>query len=359
MGDVQRTEMEAGLDERKYKILEIIIKNYLETGEPVGSRTISKAEGLNISPATIRNEMSDLEEMGYIIQPHTSSGRIPSDKGYRIYVDKMLEDREREIDELKDTLIKKSDRLDEMLKDAAKTLATTTDYAAMVSSPRKMGDKLKFIQLSRIDRTHIVAVIVSGSNVIKHSMLETEEELANETVLKLNILLNTYLAGLSTDEITLTMIRELKKSAGIHSKVVESVIDAVAGAVVKSDSELKIYTSGTKNIFKYPELTADGKAGEIIGKFEEQDELTQLAEDSLKEALETGETGIQVYIGSETPAEGMEDCSVITATYDIGDGMKGTLGVIGPRRMDYRKAIGAVKSMMSQLQNLRDSGGVG
>jgi heat-inducible transcriptional repressor len=351
--------MEAVLDERKYKILEIIIKNYLETGEPVGSRTISKAEGLNVSPATIRNEMSDLEEMGYIIQPHTSSGRVPSDKGYRVYVDKMLEDREREIDELKDTLIKKSDRLDEMLKEAAKTLANTTDYAAMVSSPRKMGDKLKFIQLSRIDRTHIVAVIVSGSNVIKHTMLETEEELANETVLKLNILLNTCLAGLSADEITLTMIRDLKKSAGIHSKVVESVIDAVAGAVVKSDNQLKLYTSGTRNIFKYPELTADGKAGEIIGKFEEQDELTQLAEDALKEALETGETGIQVYIGSETPAEGMEDCSVITATYDIGDGMKGTLGVIGPRRMDYRKAIGAVKSMMSQLQNLRDTGGAG
>ena len=152
--------MEMQLDERKTKILQAIIRNYLETGEPVGSRTISKYTDLNLSSATIRNEMADLEEMGYIIQPHTSAGRIPSDKGYRLYVDTMMEQKDKELQEMKEMMLEKEDKMDTLLKQVAKLLAVNTNYASMISAPAVHKNKLKFIQLSRVDVNQMLAVIV-------------------------------------------------------------------------------------------------------------------------------------------------------------------------------------------------------
>lgn len=183
------------LDERKKKILQAVIRNYLETGEPVGSRTISKYTDLNLSSATIRNEMSDLEEMGYILQPHTSAGRIPSDKGYRFYVDTMLGEREREVEELKGLLLEKDEKMDTLLKRVARVLATNTNYAAMITTPQYQRNKLKFIQLSKVDEHQLLAVVVVEGNVIKNTMLQVEEDLDDATLLKLNILLNTHLNG--------------------------------------------------------------------------------------------------------------------------------------------------------------------
>ena len=160
------------LDERKKKILQAVIRNYLETGEPVGSRTISKYTDLNLSSATIRNEMSDLEEMGYILQPHTSAGRIPSDKGYRFYVDTMLGEREREVEELKGLLLEKDEKMDTLLKRVARVLATNTNYAAMITTPQYQRNKLKFIQLSKVDEHQLLAVVVVEGNVIKNTMLQ-------------------------------------------------------------------------------------------------------------------------------------------------------------------------------------------
>lgn len=337
------------LDERKKTILQAVIRNYLETGEPVGSRTISKYTDLNLSSATIRNEMSDLEEMGYIVQPHTSAGRIPSDKGYRFYVDAMLEEKEREVEELKGLLVEKDEKMDTMMKRVAKVLATNTNYAAMITAPQTHGNKLKFIQLSRVDEHQILAVIVVEGNVIKNTMLQVDEELNEETMLKLNILLNTHLNGLSIEEINLGMIAALKQQAGIHSSIVSEVIDAVAEAI-KSDEDLKIYTSGTKNILKYPELTDNReKASELINVFEEEQALNQLVQETL---ADENSTGIQVYIGNETPVQSMKDCSVVTATYEMGEGMRGTIGIIGPKRMDYDKVISTLKTLMNELDTL-------
>lgn len=337
-----------GLGERKVKILEAIIRNYLETGEPVGSRTISKYTDLNLSSATIRNEMADLEELGYIVQPHTSAGRIPSDKGYRLYVDQMLADKEREVEELKIQLLEKSDQMDRLLEQTARALATTTEYTAMVSAP-KGGNKLKFIQLSRVDDAHMLVVIVSEGNMIKNTIIDVAEQLDDETILKLNILLNTHMNGLAMEDINLAMITAMKQQAGIHSDIVSEVIDAVAGAI-KTDEELKIYTSGTHNIFKYPELSDNSKASEIITSLEEKTILRELVSETLLE--ERSGEGIQVYIGEETPVDGMEDCSVVAATYELEEGMKGTIGIIGPKRMDYDKVIGTVKSMLHQLDDV-------
>lgn len=336
------------LDERKMKILQAIIRNYLETGEPVGSRTISKYTDLNLSSATIRNEMADLEELGYIVQPHTSAGRIPSDKGYRLYVDHMMEEKEREVEELREILLEREDKMDHLLKQVAKVLAQNTNYATMISAPQIHRSKVKFIQLSRVDINQLLAVIVIEGNVIKNNILSVEDALDDETLLKLNILLNTYLNGLSLEEINLSMITAMKQQAGIHSSIVGNVIDAVAEAI-KADEDLEIYTSGANNILKYPELADNQKASELINTFEEKQLLNELVVDRLSDE---NNTGIQIYIGDETPVKTMKDCSVVTATYELEEGMKGTIGIIGPKRMDYDKVVGTLKTLMHQLDEL-------
>ncbi len=336
------------LDERKTKILQAIIRNYLETGEPVGSRTISKYTDLNLSSATIRNEMADLEEMGYILQPHTSAGRIPSDKGYRFYVDTMMEEKEREVVEMREMLVERQDKMETLLKQVAKILAQNTQYATMISAPQTHRNKVKFIQLSRVDDNQILAVIVVEGNVIKNNILSVSETLSDETLLKLNILLNTNLNGLSLEEINLGMIAALKAQAGIHSDIVSEVIDAVAEAI-RADEDLEIYTSGTNNIFRYPELADHSRASELINTFEEKQQLHELIVDTLSDEKNTG---IQVYIGNETPVQSMKDCSVVTATYELGDGMRGTIGIIGPKRMDYDKVVGTLRTLQNQLDEL-------
>lgn len=336
------------LDDRKVKILKTIIQNYLETGEPVGSRTISKDPDLNLSSATIRNEMADLEEMGYIIQPHTSAGRIPSDKGYRFYVDNMMVERTKEVEDLKVELEGKKDRMDQLLKQAAKVLANHTNYASMVSAPTVHRNKLKFLQLSRVSDQQILAVIVAEGNMIRNKLIDVDTRLDEETMLKLNILLNTNMCGLSIEEINLGLIAALKEKAGIHSQIISDVMDAI-GEAIKADEDLEIYTSGTNNIFKYPELSDGSKASEIISAFEEKQELTELVQETLQSE---NNTGIQVYIGNESPIANMKDCSVVTATYELGDGMKGTIGVIGPKRMDYEKVVDSLKALKAQMDRI-------
>lgn len=340
--------MQHELDERKMKILQAIIRNYLETGEPVGSRTISKYTDLNLSSATIRNEMADLEELGYIIQPHTSAGRIPSDQGYRLYVDSMLEEKDKEVSELRELLVEREDKMEHLLQQVAKVLALNTNYAAMISSPRYHGNKLKFIQLSRVDEHQVLAVIVVEGNMIRNTMLRVEEAPDDETILKLNILLNTHLNGRSLDEINLGMIANMKEKAGIHSEMVGHIIDEVAEAI-RADEDLEIYTSGTNNILKYPELADKERAGELITTFEEKQALNQIVQETL---ADENSTGIQVYIGNEAPVQTMKDCSIVTATYELGEGMKGTVGIIGPKRMDYEKVVGILKNLMTQLDKL-------
>lgn len=333
------------LSERQHKILRAIIQNYLETGEPVGSRTLSKSTDLKLSSATIRNEMADLEELGYIFQPHTSAGRIPSDKGYRLYVDMLMADKEEELSELKSVMLEKTDKVDKVLKQAAKLLATNTNYATMVSAPVNRKNTLKFIQLSQVDAEQIVAVIVLSGNVIKNKIIEVGEPLSNETILKLNMLLNTTLNGMLIEEINLGLIARLKEQAGIHSSVISEVLDAVAG-IIRVDEDMEIYTSGATNIFKYPELSDKQSAKEIINAFEEKQQLAEL----VTETLSSEENhGIQVYIGEEAPVKTMRDCSVVTATYELGEGMTGTIGIIGPKRMDYEHVMKTLKTLQSEL----------
>ena len=325
------------LDDRKVKILKAIIKNYLETGEPVGSRTISKYADLKLSSATIRNEMADLEELGYIVQPHTSAGRIPTDKGYRFYVDDMMSqketelvnreqvvtDREKEVESMQGILSQKVDKVEELLQNVAKVLAKDTNYATMVSAPQVKGNKLKFVQLSQLETNKILAVIVMEGNIIRNKVITVSEDLSQENLLKLNILLNTRLV----------------------KEVVDAIVETISG-----EDNLKIYTSGATNIFKYPELSDSTKASELIYALEEKQSLTDFVKDT--ESDNSDNTGIQVYIGNEAPVESMKDCSVVTATYELQDGMRGTIGIIGPKRMDYDKVVEKLKTIQNQLDDV-------
>ena len=336
------------LDARKVTILKAIIKTYLETGEPVGSRTISKFSDLKLSSATIRNEMSDLEEMGYIIQPHTSAGRIPSDKGYRFYVDQILSEKDQEVTEMKEMMIQRVDRVELLLKRMAQMLAANTNYAAMISGPQYHQNKLKFIQLSRVDVTKLLVVTVVEGNIVKNTIIDINEPVGDEELLNLNIMLNTSLNGLTIEEINLGVISRLKEQAGHHSHVVDLVLEEVAEAIQADQEDLQIYTSGATNIFKYPELSDGEKASKLLSTFEKKDELQDLIAE-INQNENSSETGIQVYIGDEMPVQSMKDCSVVTANYELGEGLRGTIGIIGPKRMDYEKVLGTLKNLMTQL----------
>lgn len=337
------------LDERKVTILKAIIKTYLETGEPVGSRTISKYSDLHLSSATIRNEMSDLEELGYIMQPHTSAGRIPSDRGYRFYVDQIMQEKDEEVTEIKDMMLKRVDRVELLLKQMATILAQNTNYAAMISAPKYHGNKLKFIQLSKVDEEKLLVVIVVEGNIIKNTIIPIHTQLDDEGLLNLNILLNNTLNGLTIEEINLDVISRLKAQVGTHSSVVDQVLTEVAAAIHADDDDLQIYTSGATNIFKYPELSDGEKASKLIGTLE-QKELLQGLVDHVNDSEEN--SGIQVYIGDEAPVQNMKDCSIVTANYELGEGLRGTVGIIGPKRMDYIKVLGTLRTLMTQLDSI-------
>lgn len=338
------------LDERKIKILNSIIQTYLITGEPVGSRTISKYTDLNLSSATIRNEMSDLEDLGYIVQPHTSAGRIPSDKGYRFYVDNLMKEKIAEVDEMKDVLNEKADKLDHLLKNVAKLLAVNTNYATMISAPQYKRNKLKFIQLSRVEENQLLVVVMLEGNLIKNRLIEVDERVSEDEVAKLNILINTFLQGLNLQEINMELIQRMKVQAEGYGQIIGHIIDAIA-VVIQEEDDLEIYTSGATNLLKYPELGDREKASELLYTMEEKKALSELIVDQ-EDSGEENKNPIQIYIGSESPVSTMKDCSIVTATYELEEGVQGTIGIIGPKRMDYKKVVGNLQTMMNQLDDI-------
>ena len=337
------------LDERKLTILNAIIRNYLETGEPVGSRTISKYTDLKLSSATIRNEMSDLEEMGYLVQPHASAGRIPTDKAYRFYVDSLVTEKTQQVTAMNSLMIAKTNKMEEILKKVVRMLAQNTNYTTMISAPTARRNKVKFIQLSRLNERQLLNVVVIEGNIVKNHILDLKEDITEEQVLKLNLLLNTRLNGLSLSEINLGLISNIKEEAGVHTDVINDVLDTIANVIrAETDENMEIYTSGANNIFRYPELADSQNAARLISTLEDKQGLEDLVKLSEGKA---DETGIQVYIGEESPVEAMKDCSVVTASYDLGDGLQGTIGIIGPKRMDYEKVMNSLNTLKTSLNS--------
>ena len=337
------------LNERKQKILEAIIRNYMEAGEPVGSRTVSKYTDLNLSSATIRNEMSDLEEMGYILQPHTSAGRIPSDKAYRLYVDTILQRKDEEVSEMKELMVEKADKIDLLLQQVAKLLAQNTNYTSMVTKPKYQHKRIKFIQLNQMSERQLLVIVVLDNNHVSNKFINLMTDADENVIAQMNFLMNTALTGLDFTEINMAIMQQIKEKAGEYGELASSILDCISEVMTEEDDS-EIYTSGATNILKYPELSDKEKMTGLLSTFEEKQMLSAWANDEPPE--DDKEHGIQVYIGEESPVESMKDCSVVTATYRIKEGVYGKIGIVGPKRMDYEKVVGTLENCMQQLDDI-------
>ena len=337
------------LNERKQKILEAIIRNYMETGEPVGSRTVSKYTDLNLSSATIRNEMSDLEEMGYILQPHTSAGRIPSDKAYRLYVDTILQRKDEEVSEMKELMVEKADKIDLLLQQVAKLLAQNTNYTSMVTKPKYQHKRIKFIQLNQMSERQLLVIVVLDNNHVSNKFINLMTDADENVIAQMNFLMNTALTGLDFTEINMAIMQQIKEKAGEYGELASSILDCISEVMTEEDDS-EIYTSGATNILKYPELSDKEKMTGLLSTFEEKQMLSAWANDEPPE--DDKEHGIQVYIGEESPVESTKDCSVVTATYRIKEGVYGKIGIVGPKRMDYEKVVGTLENCMQQLDDI-------
>ena len=331
------------LDERKVKILKAIVSNYLETGEPVGSRTISKYTDLNLSSATIRNEMSDLEDMGYICQPHTSAGRIPTDKGYRFYVDSLMNEKI-EAETEKGNLLERVDKMEKMLKQVARVLAANTNYATLVTTPQ-YNNTVKFIQLSKVAESKLLAVIMVDGNIVKNKLIDTTYE-----ILKFNILLNTFLQGAALEDINLELIQTMKMQAGEYADILETIFQGIMEAIHEAD-DMKVYTSGATNMLKYPELMDSATAEKLLGTFEDIEDKEEFVK-YVEEVINKDNSDIEIRIGDENSSEDLKDCSLVTATYKMPEGAKGTIGIIGPKRMDYKKVVTMLKNLTGELDDI-------
>jgi len=335
------------LDERKRLILKALISDYIETAEPVGSRTIAKRYGLGISSATIRNEMADLEDMGYLEQPHTSAGRVPSDKGYRIYVDHLMNAQRitnAEIDIIRNSIYKVAlGEIDRIIKDTSKILSMLTNYTALVISPQTKKSTVKHIQLIAIDSTSIVVVVVTNFGAVRNSNIKLSKPITTEKLTAINNVLNEKLKGLAIEEINLTVISDVQKNLSGYSEILSEIIPILCESLNYIDDD-EVYLEGSSNIFNYPEYNAIDKAKSFISTLDNKEFLFKL--------MSSGDENIKVIIGRENEYDEIKDCSLITMSYSIGENIAGRIGIIGPTRMYYSKVMSILNYYRDFLTNL-------
>lgn len=333
------------MDERKIRILQAIINDYINTAEPVGSRTIAKKYDLGISSATIRNEMADLEDMGYLEQLHSSSGRKPSDKGYRLYVDKLM--RVTELSDEEELIIKNQlinaalFEVDKIVKQATQLLSEMTKLTCVVKAPSASKSYIKSIQLINIDNSNILAVIITDTGLIKNHMIRIQKSLSNEMLAKLSSILNARLNNLTVEEINLAVINNLKKDLINYEEIFDAIIPALYDSLSSSDPS-DIYMEGTTNIFNYPEYNDIDKAREFLYLLNNKETISGLLD---------VKNGISISIGEENYVEQAKDCSVISGVYSIGGRPLGAIGVIGPTRIPYSKIITLLTKVVKEIND--------
>ncbi|PKM83054.1 MAG: HrcA family transcriptional regulator [Firmicutes bacterium HGW-Firmicutes-14] len=337
------------LDERKQKVLQAIIKDYIATAEPVGSRTIAKKYDLGVSPATIRNEMADLEELGYIEQPHTSAGRIPSDRGYRYYVDclmnKKIMSRDEEKHIIKGYQTKVKD-VGTVLHQTNTIISNITNYASLLMGPQFSKSNLRHVQLVPLDHNKALVIVVTDNGMVQTRMIDLPQTINEEDLQKISQVMNAKLQGLSLEHIKRTLINEIYFELSKHKHIFDTTMEMIQ-ETLSLDHEEKVYLAGTLNILNQPEFRDLNRVKTLLSLLE-QDNV-------LKEILNEGsqmEEGTHVTIGAENKVTGLKDCSTITATYQINGRTVGSVGVIGPTRMDYEKAVAIVEFMTRHLSQM-------
>ncbi len=334
------------MDARKFRILQAIIDDYILTAIPVGSRTISKKYEMGLSSATIRNEMSDLEELGYLDQPHISAGRIPSAKAYRLYVDQLLKVgklRSDDAEALRAHFSQRTGKMEDVINRAAQVLSSITSYTALVVGPKGGETVIRNLQLVPVSQNSALLVIVTDQGIVRDAIIHVDSELDADALYNISRMLTERLAGLSltqTQDALHAMRREFAEKRSVLSGVSELVAD-----VENQQTSAKIAFGGTSNILSFPEYSDVEKARSFLSLLESKDTLLRLLEQHQNVAF-------TVRIGPETGVPELKDCSLVTATYSIGDHTHGTIGVIGPTRMQYGRVLGVLSAMGEQLTRL-------
>jgi len=345
------------LNERKIRILEYIINDYIATAEPVGSRTIARKYDMGLSSATIRNEMSDLEELGYVLAPHASAGRVPSDKGYRLFVDRLLRQRTRDRDAdiklgedgvrfLERVITRNINRIDYLMRETAKAISVLTNYTAVVSEAAYAAERVSRLQLMPLDESNILLVTVTSSKKVKNHSIRVSKPPDYEELMGLSRALNAELIDKSAEDITFAVLSNLRHVFSDHEAMLEAVLSAVASALNDGDGA-QVYTSGIKNILTFPEFNDHGKARALFEALEERDYLVNL----LESGRDAGEGGISVVIGHENNLLELRDCSVVKTFYHLDGNISGGIAIIGPTRMDYSQAVSVLRGMAKQINN--------
>lgn len=334
------------LDERKKSILKAVIKEYILTAEPIGSRTISKRYKLDISSATIRNEMSDLEEMGFLEQPHTSAGRIPSDKGYRFYVDSLMDQHEvpMSLEHLiKEKYLAKKQEVQEIFQAASRVLSNITRYTAIVASPIVKEKKFHHIQLVPLEGSRVLVVVIFGDGVVHKQMVNLRNHPRRDDLDKISRYINEKLHGLLISKIDKDLLnnmeRELSTNILPYSNLYEC-IRVILSEGTEEDWE-KVYLGGAFNILEQPEFSDVEKVKVVLKLFEQEEMLRKMLKEFTQE-------GVGVKIGRENTIEAIKNCSLVTADYYYDDFTLGKLAILGPTRMEYPKVI-AVAELMARI----------
>ena len=331
-----------GMDERKFRILQAIIDDYILTAVPVGSRTISKKYDMGLSSATIRNEMSDLEELGYLDQPHVSAGRVPSAKAYRLYVDQLLEAGWIRTDSelaVKDHFLGRMRQMEDVMDHAAQVLSSLTNYTAVVLPPSGTQPKSRNIQLVSVDDNAALAVIVTDAGVVRDAVIRVSEELDQDALYNISRTLTGELAGKTLTEATARM-PEIIRGMQSQAELLEGLGSAMSAR--QQDNHPHGAIGGTSNMLSYPEYSDMEKARAFLSLMETRDRLADIIS-------QQGEMSFTVRIGPETGVPEMADCSIVTATYCTRSGQQGTIGVIGPTRMHYSRVLSIMNTMGRQL----------
>lgn len=332
------------MNERKVRILEAIIQDYIQTGSPVGSRTLSKKYDLKLSSATIRNEMSDLEELGLITQPHASSGRIPSDKGYRLYVDNLMskEDLGPELNNVIGKMLHdKMNNIDSLIEETAKLVALTTNYATIASTFPINKPIVKRVQIMPVESRHIVCVVVTDANLVRHQSINTDIEVSELLAMQLTTILNDSIMGMTALDLrqcNIDMIEQPYKLLVI--KIINTIIQ-----ILSEKNYSHVFARGTTNILDFQEFNDMHKARELLELLNKKPYLNSLL-------AKSSTNSVSIKIGEENNNESMKECSVITTTYKVGECTLGSIGIIGPKRMNYSHVVSLLEQISAQLTQM-------
>ncbi|MFC4305558.1 heat-inducible transcriptional repressor HrcA [Cohnella boryungensis] len=334
------------LSERQRMILNAIIDDYIRSAEPVGSRSISKRGDVSFSPATIRNEMADLEEMGLLEQPHTSAGRIPSIKGYRYYVDHLVTlgvVGDGDARKLRQFFMEKMNHWEGIMEHAATIFSQMTNYTSIVLGPEMFNTTLKHFQLVPINDVSAVAIIVANTGHVEHRTITIPEGISMDDMTKTVNLLNERLTGIPFFKLKSVLHNEVGKELSRYVERCEEILSVVEQAIAE-EHDPKVYLSGASNMLTQPEFKDVDKAKTILGMLEETPLLVQL--------FQSNPGGIQVKIGTENSHEAINQCSLITATYTYDGQSLGTIGILGPTRMEYGKVINLLDYLSKDISQL-------